>query len=117
MQLLHPSDVDHWQRVYQASNSLEAGLVQGLLQRAAVLVSVRGEYLSGAAGELPLADIGIQLWVPQQQFPDAQRIIAQYLQQLQHEPAQWQCCCGEINYQSFDMCWSCQQDKDESKSQ
>ena len=117
MELLHPNDVQQWQKVYQAANSFEAGLVQGLLQHAAVLVRLSGEYLSGAAGELPLNDVGIQLWVPQQQFPSAQRIINQYLQQLQHEPAQWQCSCGELNYQSFDICWSCLQDKDETKSQ
>lgn len=117
MELLHPADVEQWQRVYQAANSFEAGLVQGLLQQAAVLVVKSGEYLAGAAGELPLNDIGVQLWVPQQQFPVAQRIITHYLQQLQHEPAQWQCQCGETNYQSFDICWSCLQEKDEIKSQ
>jgi hypothetical protein len=116
MELLHPADVVQWQRVYQAANSLEAGLVQGLLQQSAILVQKSGEYLAGAAGELPLNDVGVQLWVPRQQFSAAQRIIAHYLQQLQHEPAQWQCRCGEVNYQSFDICWSCFQDKNESKS-
>ncbi|MDP5136735.1 DUF2007 domain-containing protein [Rheinheimera baltica] len=117
MELLHPTDVTQWLRVYKAANNFEAGLVQGLLQQSAILVTISGEYLAGAAGELPLNDIGVQLWVPQQQFPVAQRIITQYLQQLQHEPAQWQCDCGEVNYQSFDLCWSCLQDKDETKSQ
>lgn len=117
MELLHPADVTSWQRLYQAENSFEAGLVQGLLQRSAILVKLSGQYLAGAAGELPLTDVGVQLWVPQQQFPTAQRIISQYLQQLQHESAQWQCSCDELNYQSFDICWSCLQDKDESKSQ
>ena len=117
MELLHPADVEQWRRVYQADNSIEAGLVQGLLQRSGVLVQLSGEYLAGAAGELPLTDIGVQLWVPQQQFTVAQRIIEQYLQQLQHEPAQWHCGCGELNYQSFEVCWACLQDKDETKSQ
>ncbi|WP_397470818.1 DUF2007 domain-containing protein [Rheinheimera sp.] len=117
MELLHSSDVQQWQRVYLAANSFEAGLVRGLLQSAIILVDTRGEYLAGAAGELPLNDIGVQLWVPQQQFSAAQRIIAQYLQQLQHEPAQWLCRCGEVNYQSFDICWSCLQEKDEIKSE
>jgi hypothetical protein len=117
MELIHPADVTQWQRVYQAANSIDAGLVRGLLQQAAIVVTVSGEYLAGAAGELPLNDVGVQLWVPQQQFIVAQRIIAQYLQQLQHEPAQWQCRCGELNYQTFDICWSCLQDKDETKSQ
>ncbi|MDP2714838.1 DUF2007 domain-containing protein [Rheinheimera sp.] len=117
MELLHPADVQQWLRLYQAANTFEAGLVQGLLQQAAVTVRLSGEYLAGAAGELPLNDVGVQLWVPQQQFTTAQRIITHYLQQLQHEPAQWLCSCGELNYQSFDMCWSCLQDKDETKSQ
>ncbi|MGP9800067.1 putative signal transducing protein [Rheinheimera sp. NSM] len=117
MELLHPADVQQWLRLYQAANTFEAGLVQGLLQQAAVTVRLSGEYLAGAAGELPLNDVGVQLWVPQQQFATAQRIISRYLQQLQHEPAQWLCSCGELNYQSFDMCWSCLQDKDETKSQ
>ena len=117
MELLHPADVAQWQRVYQAANSFEAGLVQGLLQQSAVLVQLSGQYLAGAAGELPLTDIGVQLWVPLQQFHVAQQIINQYLQQLQHEPSQWQCSCGESNFQSFDICWSCSQDKDETKSQ
>lgn len=117
MQLLHPADVEQWQRVYEAANMFEAALVQGLLQRSAILVRLSGEYLAGAVGELPLTDVGVQLWVPQQHFSDAQRIITQYLQQLQTEPAQWQCGCGEVNYQSFDMCWACLQEKDENKSE
>jgi hypothetical protein len=117
VQLLHPADVTQWQRVYLAANSVEAALLRGLLQRAAVLVQLQGEFLAGAAGELPLTDIGVQLWVPEQQFATAQRIITQYLQQLQHEPAQWRCHCGELNYDSFDLCWLCGRDQDESKSQ
>ncbi|MBZ9611248.1 putative signal transducing protein [Rheinheimera maricola] len=117
MELLHPADVEQWQRVYQAANSIEAGLVQGLLQQSVILVQLSGEFLAGAAGELPLTDVGVQLWVPQQQFSVAQRIISHYLTQLQNEPAQWHCGCGELNYQSFEVCWSCSQEKDESKSE
>lgn len=117
MQLLHPADVSQWQQVYLAANGLEAGLVQGLLQQRSILVRDNGQYLAGAAGELPLTELGVKLLVPQQQFNEARAVIEQYLSQLKHEPAQWQCHCGELNYQTFEICWSCHQDHNETQSE
>lgn len=117
MQLLHPADVSHWQLVYLAASGLEAGLVQGLLQQQRILVFTNGQYLAGAAGELPLTELGVRLLVPQQQYQEARAVIEQYLSQLKHEPAQWLCQCGELNYQSFEICWSCHQEHNETKSE
>lgn len=115
--MLREQDVEHWQQVYLAQHSLEAGLVQGLLQQQAILVRLSGLYLAGAAGELPLTDTGVKLLVPEQQYSSAQSCVQQYLKQLKQDPGPWYCQCGEQNYLSFELCWACGREQDEAKSQ
>jgi hypothetical protein len=117
LRILQEHEVEQWQQVYQARHSMEAGLVQGLLQQQAILVRFSGLYLAGAAGELPLTDTGVRLLVPAVQYAAAEQCIEQYIKQLKQEPGLWYCHCGEANYLSFEICWACGREQNETESQ
>jgi DNA primase len=63
------------QIVYQAENIIDANLVKNALEDAGLVAFVSGQYLTGAAGELPVAGL-VNVMVAQVDWPQA-RAIAQ----------------------------------------
>jgi len=63
--------------VYEASNSLEANLLKGLLAQQGIEAMVAGEYLQGGIGELPVAGL-VTLSVEEEDLQAAERIILDY---------------------------------------
>lgn len=55
--------------IYQAAHGVDAHMVRALLEQAGIPAQVRGEYLQGALGELPVNGM-VTVWVPE---PDAAR--------------------------------------------
>ena len=43
--------------LYEASNAIEANLLKGLLETEGIEVFIRGEYLQGGIGDLPVSGI------------------------------------------------------------
>ncbi len=98
------------QQLYQAADRIEAQLLCDLLGRHRIDVQVLGDYLSGAAGELP-ADIYPSVWVIEDRdLPRAQALLKDWLADNQARAAasSWVCRgCGELVDGSFDLCWRC----------
>lgn len=65
------------QEVYLPQHNIEAHLVQGLLQSEGIECEIRGEFLAGAAGELPAGN-NISLWVNDDQADAARELLRQY---------------------------------------
>ncbi len=63
--------------VFHASTSLEAHLVQQLLERAGISARIDGEFLQGAAGELPPGNL-IRVRVAPERAVEAREIIAEW---------------------------------------
>jgi hypothetical protein len=63
--------------VFEANLALEAHLVQDLLERAGIPSRVDGEYLQGAAGELPLGNL-VKVRVPPEHAAEAREVIAEW---------------------------------------
>lgn len=61
--------------VYQAENILDAHLVRGALEAHGVRAFVTGEFLTGAAGQLPAAGL-VAVLVQDEDFPDAEDVVA-----------------------------------------
>ncbi|WP_346836377.1 DUF2007 domain-containing protein [Photobacterium phosphoreum] len=100
-----------WQCLYRAGNSLEAHSIKGLLESMGVDVRLTGEALAAAAGELPMSVVEVQLWVTDNQRQQALTVIDGY---LRTDYRDWYCDhCGEVNQGQFELCWQCQQDRDE----
>ena len=63
--------------VYEAENIIDAHLVKGLLEQAGVPAFVRGEYLTGALGDLPVMGL-VQVCVPDSQWAAADRVLQEF---------------------------------------
>lgn len=61
--------------VYQAENILDAHLVRGALEANGLRAFVAGEYLTGAAGQLPAAGL-VTVLVDEDDFAVAEAVIA-----------------------------------------
>lgn len=60
--------------VYEAENIIDAHLVKGVLEQAGLPVYVRGEYLTGAIGELPVSGL-VAVCVPTLCEAEARRVL------------------------------------------
>jgi hypothetical protein len=63
--------------VFQASLALDAHIVRDLLERAGIPSHIEGEYLQGAAGELPLGNL-VRVLVAPEHAADAREVIAEW---------------------------------------
>ena len=96
-------------RLYQARDRIEAQFLADFLDRHLIAARVLGDYLSGAAGELPL-DVYPTVWVLEDEdLPRARELLARFLGQASSEPGpSWICPgCGERVEAGFDLCWNC----------
>lgn len=60
---------------FEASNSIEAHLVLGLLKQANIDGMVSGEYLQGGVGELPVFGL-VNVMVRDEDYENAKEVIA-----------------------------------------
>lgn len=97
--------IDPWCKVYGAANSLEAHSLKGMLESDNIAVTLRGEGLSAAAGELPVNVMEVGIWVRQSQQHQARMLLERY---EQADLPTWSCRrCGEDNEGPFELCWQC----------
>lgn len=97
------------QRLYQARDRIEAQWLLDRLSEQGIAATLLGDYLAGAAGELPL-DIYPTLWVIEDQaLPRAQAVLARFLAEAAAEAGPAWCCpgCGETVEGAFELCWHC----------
>lgn len=98
------------QPLYQAADRIEAQLLCDLLECHRIEAQVFGDYLAGAAGELP-ADITPSVWViDERDLPRARSLLSDWLaeNQARADARSWVCRgCGELVDGSFDLCWRC----------
>ena len=60
--------------VYEAENIIDAHLVKGMLELEGIPAFVRGEYLTGAMGDLPVMGL-VAVSVPESEFPRAEGLM------------------------------------------
>jgi len=97
------------QRLYQARDRIEAQFLRDYLDRHDVSAAIFGDYLSGAAGELP-ANIWPSVWVLEDaDLARAQTLLARFLTEARElGGAAWVCqTCGERVEAGFELCWNC----------
>ncbi len=95
-------------KLYTANNLLEANTLRSMFQSQGIDVFLKGEALAGAMGELPATVAQIEVWVGQQHWLAAERLLGEY-QQADRLGVHWSCTrCGEENPPSFQICWQCQ---------
>lgn len=65
--------------VYQAAHSVDAHMIRALLEQAGIPAQVRGEYLQGALGELPVNGM-VTVWVPDADATRARELVRDWEQ-------------------------------------
>ena len=66
--------------VYQAENSIDAHLVRGVLEQHGIPAYVFGDYLSGAAGELPVCGL-VEVHVANEHHAEAESLVREILRE------------------------------------
>jgi len=95
-------------QVHVAKHAPEAHIVKGLLESNGIAAVIRGEFLTGGWGELPV-DV-CSVWIADDaQYERAQSVLAAF---FRDEPARqghaWRCHhCGEQLEEQFTKCWNC----------
>lgn len=67
--------------VYNATNSLDAHVLLGLLNQAGISANISGEFLQGAMGELPAFDL-VKVYVDDADYQQALEIVAAWQNEL-----------------------------------
>jgi len=95
-------------RLYEAADRFEAQRLIDLLQEHRIPAVMLGDYLSGAAGELP-ANIFPAVWlVEEAQWYRANTLLKEFLAAPAATADDWRCPgCGETVEAGFDVCWNC----------
>ncbi len=100
-------------KVYVARDPADAHLVKGLLEAERIPALVRGEFLWGARGEVPLTpETCPSVWVVDDADAGRAREIVAVYGGGKADPApespDWKCArCGEANEGPFLECWGC----------
>ena len=103
------------QRLYEAQNEIEAQLLIDYLASSHIPTTLRGRYLSGAAGDLSALTFPAVWVLHDADLPRAQQLLAEFQQRRSSEQAgaAWPCSgCGTLIEPSFDLCWQCGRARD-----
>ncbi|WAJ70287.1 DUF2007 domain-containing protein [Catenovulum adriaticum] len=94
--------------IYQASNNIQAHCLKGMLEQTGIAVTLTGEALQGAVGELPATGLTVDLYIHHTHLAKAKKLIQAFENTTQ---TQWRCPnCHEINESTFEICWQCSHD-------
>ena len=99
-------------KVYIANNPADAHLLKGLLEGENIEAEVRGEFLYGVRGEVPITpDTCPSVWVMDDaDYDRAMDLVSTFREGEPPNPIEgkaWRCRCGEENESQFTECWSC----------
>ncbi len=99
-------------KIYIAKNPADAHLLKGLLEGENIEAEVRGEFLYGVRGEVPIAeDTCPSVWiVDDSDYERAMELVSTLTEGETsglEETGAWRCPCGEENGNRFTECWSC----------
>ena len=97
------------QRVFVGRNLSETHIVSGMLNAAGIDAQVRGHYLAGGYGELPItSDTLPSVWIiDAAQMASARVLVAEY-ERPSGQGSWWTCeQCGEVHAAQFTACWKC----------
>ena len=99
-------------KIYTAKNPADAHLLKGLLEGENIEAEVRGEFLYGVRGEVPITpDTCPSVWVvDDSDYDKAMELVSTLREGETPNPIEgeaWRCSCGEENESQFTECWSC----------
>jgi hypothetical protein len=99
-------------RVYSSENSLEVGLIKGMLEQDGIDCLMKNQILSGALGEIPSHECWPEIWITNDaDFELAMNIVEAALSPSEDSFNSWLCSSGEKIEGQFSACWKCGKDQ------
>lgn len=96
--------------IYTNENRFLVGNARNVLENENIGTVLKNEFISGAAGDLSPFDTWQEVWVEDDDFSKAEKLLLSLTED--NNSTEWTCpACGEANGASFDMCWNCQKDR------
>jgi hypothetical protein len=96
--------------VYSAPNLPLVSIVQNILEGHGIRCQLKNQFLSAGVGDIPPIECWPQLCVEDGDYPEAQRIVDDALEEKVLAP--WTCgTCGEVMEGQFSDCWKCGADR------
>ena len=94
--------------IYEAADRIEARILIDMLETHRIKTFMQGDYLAGAAGDLPTIQFP-SIWVlDDRDAASAKSLIKKYFEQSDQSGPDWRCvACGEQLESSFQQCWQC----------
>jgi len=98
-------------KIYDAENQLDAQLILDDLLSAGMEALIKGQFLSGAAGELPAAGL-ITVWLLNEEDESKGRAMVDEFESRKNHVSPPQKCpgCSESIEGNFVVCWNCGSD-------
>jgi Putative prokaryotic signal transducing protein len=94
-------------RLYQARDRIEAQFLVDVLAGQRIRAAILGDYLSGAAGGLPLDICPTVCVIDDRDLARARSVVDDFLATDPPSPP-WTCsACGELVEPGFQLCWRC----------
>lgn len=96
-------------KLYETGNLQEAEILKGQLERAGFKVFIKGVYLLGALGDVPVGtETNPSIWINQNDFKKAKHFLDELHSESRRHKSQWGCPkCGQTVDGNFLTCWNC----------
>jgi len=98
------------EKLYPASDLVEAHLLRTLLDEAGIQAHVRNEHLSSLGGEIPFNQVLPEVWLDDAvDLAAARAVLDDYLARRASPDGPQRHCrsCGEDSPSNFEICWKC----------
>lgn len=96
--------------IYTNEDRFSVFNARNLLVNANIDVNLKNEFISGAAGDLSPFDTWLELWVEDEFYNKAKKLLLPLTDV--NASTDWSCpACGETNGASFEICWNCEKDR------
>ena len=96
--------------IYTNENRFIVSNIKNIIENTGIEISLKNEYIAGAAGDLSPFDTWLELWVEDNDYNKAITILENI--EKNDNSHDWFCNhCHEKNNTSFEICWNCQHEK------
>jgi hypothetical protein len=95
-------------RVWTGASLPDTAHFKNVLEHSGIASFIKNRDLSGALGDLPVFDVGPELWVLDEKHAQRAEALIRDSVRPAARGAPWHCpACGEDNEPQYAACWSC----------
>ena len=99
-------------KVFVSQSLIEVEMRKERLEQAGIRCMIKNQRSSSLAGEIPFTEVFPKLWVQDEDYDRARRLLEEGLVLLPSNQDMWTCSgCGKCHESQFGTCWKCRQER------